>query len=84
MIHFIHLRKNLSKIGKLKNDVCFFFFFFLPTTIMAKVAPIIIPKYHQLKNELLAFFSSSKLWSNWSAAKVCAQGLCPPSPTANI
>ena len=48
-------------------------------TSTAKVEPTVIPKNHQLKNELLAFFSSSKLWSKWSAAKVCAQGLCPPS-----
>ncbi|KAK7820204.1 hypothetical protein CFP56_039175, partial [Quercus suber] len=34
-----------------------------------EVAPTIIPKNHQLKNELLAFFSSGKFWSNWSAAK---------------
>lgn len=45
------------------------------TPSVAEVAPNTKPKYHQLKNELLAFLSA------WSAAKVCTQGFCPPWAT---
>ena len=80
MINFInvHIKIQDKKIYKWYEN--FLFTSMYTATSTAKVQPTVIPKNHQFKNELLAFFSSSKLWSNWSVAKVCAQGLCPPSP----
>lgn len=39
-----------------------------------------MPKYHQLKKEVLAMISWGDDSLNWSAANVWMHGLCPPSP----
>lgn len=49
---------------------------------MVTKRPAVNVKYHQLKNELLAFLSSGCSRSNWSAPKAWTHGLCPPCASA--
>jgi hypothetical protein len=50
--------------------------------MVVMAVPEHMPKYHQLKKELLETDSLASFWSNWSAPNACAHGLCPASASA--
>lgn len=50
--------------------------------VAVAAAPSHMPKYHQLKKELLDLHSSGSDSSNWSAPNACMRGLCPPCANA--